>query len=49
MFMQMTGYDPATGMSGPIVLIDGNGQLGLYQITDYFTTRTSCTAACLTR
>lgn len=35
LFQQATGYNPSTGMSGILTLVDKNGQFGYYQITDY--------------
>ncbi len=35
LFMAMTGYDAGTGLSGPIVVIDTLGTLGIYRISNY--------------
>ncbi len=35
MFKLTTGFDPATGMSGPMVLVGSDGTWAYYQITDY--------------
>jgi len=35
MFKQVTGYDPATGMSPVLMLVGSDGSWGYYQITNY--------------
>jgi len=35
LFKEFTGYNPDTGMSGPIPIWDANGQFDIFQITDY--------------
>jgi type II secretory pathway pseudopilin PulG len=35
LFKEMTGYDPDTGMSPPLIVTDANGGTAFYQITNY--------------
>jgi prepilin-type N-terminal cleavage/methylation domain-containing protein len=46
-FNQVTGRDPVTGWSQPLMLIDATGQWTFYQITDYKDTQNSASCSVL--